>query len=225
MHMDKGIESSGKKIYIIISLLCFIAFGLLATMVISNSATEWDRSIQEAVMEWRSPILTEILRWITYLGDEILLTWVSGLLAIVWWKKGRPVVLLYYLGTIAFGLLIKEIVKRSLTRERPEDINLILLPDSYSFPSGHAVFSSLVFGMGGYLLAKRCRRTGTKALWIIVALLIPFLVGYSRVYLGVHYPIDVLGGWLLATGSIMLSMYVYDKKCTKNMKRGEQNHS
>jgi len=108
-------------------------------------------------------------------------------------KKRRPAVFL--LVAVAGGLLLSAALKSGFDRPRPD-----LVPhESYvyttSFPSGHAMMSTVTFLTLGALLAKSHRRRRIKAYLIFLALLIALAVGVSRVYLGVHWPTDVLAGW------------------------------
>jgi undecaprenyl-diphosphatase len=100
--------------------------------------------------------------------------------------------------TLAGAGLLNWLLKISFGRVRPEPFFDYPLPGSPSFPSGHALFAASVFGGLAALLAPRLKHRPLKiAIWISAALLI-LLVGLSRVYLGVHYPSDVLAGYAVA---------------------------
>jgi membrane-associated phospholipid phosphatase len=100
-----------------------------------------------------------------------------------------------FLLLLAFGLsyLANPLLKRIFQRARPQLWEVLYQPSSFSFPSGHAMSAMMVYGVAAFLLAQlypQQRRT----CWLIAAVLI-FLVGFSRVYLGVHWPSDVVAGW------------------------------
>ena len=97
-------------------------------------------------------------------------------------------------------------------RERPFDVNLIDLPSSWSFPSGHTTFSTLFFGMGAYLLWKHQRGRTNAWIWPMIGIAIPLLVGCSRIYLGVHFFSDVVAAWLYSAGCILVSAYLYERR-------------
>jgi undecaprenyl-diphosphatase len=82
------------------------------------------------------------------------------------------------------------------------------LPDTYSFPSGHALSSLLFFGSVGFLIVLHERRLGRAAVGVALCVLAALSIAFSRVYLGVHYLGDVIGSWLLGTGLIALVVLV-----------------
>jgi undecaprenyl-diphosphatase len=109
------------------------------------------------------------------------------------WREGA------LLGAVVLGgTLLSEALKLLFRRARPDPYFGFAAPDSYAFPSGHAVSSVCFYGVLVLLLAPKLRWRGARAaLWTVAAALAG-LVGLSRVYLGVHYPSDVLGGYAVA---------------------------
>jgi len=103
----------------------------------------------------------------------------------------------YLIATTAGGFLISSIAKTIFHRARPIATNLIASPASYSLPSGHAVVAVCFYGFIAYLLFKKIKNKFFKITVITLALLITLFIGLSRIYLGVHYPSDVLAGWYL----------------------------
>ena len=108
------------------------------------------------------------------------------------WRRGALLVVV----TLAGAGLLDVGLKLFFQRARPEPFFPDYpLPDSFSFPSGHALFATCFFGGLAVLLSHRLRSRLLQVLIWIVALLLIVLIGASRVYLGVHYPTDVLGGF------------------------------
>lgn len=93
------------------------------------------------------------------------------------------------------GLLVSLLLKHSFHRPRPELVPHLSYVYTSSFPSGHAMLSATVFLTLGALLGRFVQEPVLKAYFLVVAGILTFLVGVSRVYLGVHYPSDVLAGW------------------------------
>jgi len=141
--------------------------------------------------EW----LEEVARDLTAVGGIAALCLVtaavSGYLLICHKYHALALLLAATLG----GLLLSTLLKERFDRPRPEVVPHKSLVMTSSFPSGHSLNSAVVYLTLGSLLAGLCREVRLKLYFFGVALLLTFLVGVSRVYMGVHYPTDVLAGW------------------------------
>ena len=139
----------------------------------------------------------EAVRDVTALGSATVLTLltfaVAGFLAAV--GKGRTALLL--LGSIAGGVLFSTLLKGLYHRPRPDLVAHGTYVATASFPSGHAALSAITYLTLGALLARVQSRRHVRAYALATAALLSLLVGVSRVYLGVHWPSDVAGGWAL----------------------------
>jgi membrane-associated phospholipid phosphatase len=171
-----------------------LALASLAEDVWSNQGFAWDRPIQNQAHALATPALDTAMIWISRFGytwgvlPAVLATFVALLFA----RRTRSAA---FLATAVMGAVVIEIAgKLTFRRVRP-DLWTVLTPEhSFSFPSGHATLSATFVG-AIIILAWH-----TRWRWPAILLGIPFafLVGFSRVYLGVHYPSDVLAGWTLA---------------------------
>ncbi len=139
--------------------------------------------------------LEEIGRDFTALGGVGVLTLVTlsvaGFLALA--GKGRSAVFL--LLAVGGGLLVSTLAKQGFDRPRPDLVPHESIVYTASFPSGHSMLSAVVYLTLGVMLARAQPRRGVKAYLMSVAVLLALAVGVSRVYLGVHWPTDVLAGW------------------------------
>jgi undecaprenyl-diphosphatase len=141
------------------------------------------------------PWMGELVRDLTAIGGVAVLFLLTGSVAgfLLLCRKYHALVLL--LAIIGGGLLLSTLLKRYIDRPRPVVVPHLSYVNSTSFPSGHSMLSAIVYLTLGSLLARLIRPRRLKLYVLSVALLLTFLVGFSRVCLGVHYPSDVLAGW------------------------------
>jgi undecaprenyl-diphosphatase len=132
---------------------------------------------------------------ITALGGRtvlgVVLVLVLGYLAL----DRKYAELCFVAGAAGGGALLMTVMKDFIARERPHIVPHLVSVASPSFPSGHSMLAAVVYLTLGALLARFAARRRLRTYFLSVALLLTFLVGSSRVYLGVHYPTDVLSGW------------------------------
>lgn len=117
-------------------------------------------------------------------------------------RKNRSAVFL--LAAVAIGLALSFLLKSGFDRPRPDLVPHESNVYTASFPSGHAMMSAVTYLTLGMLLARHQPRRGLKAYLILLALIITLAVGLSRIYLGVHWPTDVLAGWSLGASWALL---------------------
>lgn len=174
-------------------------FSWLGHEILTDVTPVLDDRIRLAVHSFASPRLTAIMRALSLYGGPAGLTPLGIVLAVVFlrkrWRRGALLVVV----TMAGAGLLDTLLKLTFRRSRPAAFFDYPLPASHSFPSGHAFFAASFFGGVAVLVSGRVRNPLLRALiWIVAAALI-LLVGLSRVYLGVHYPSDVLAGYAAAT--------------------------
>ena len=186
-------EAILKNLLVVLSLLT--TFGLLAIAVTTLPLiTDWDSIILEKVHKSQSLELDQIAIALTQTARGIAITAITSLLSIglVWWKQWRS---LGYVWLVIIGSgLINFLAKLLFHRHRP-DLWVSPLPQSdFSFPSGHAMLSmSLVMAIAILIPQKHWR-----LIWLFTCGFWLMAIAWARLYLGVHYPSDILGGWALA---------------------------
>lgn len=185
------------------------AFLVLAREVSGDPAlSALDQQITKAVVAWRTPGMNVFVWGVTLLGNALFLGTAAAatvVMLLVWSARAGAVLIA---GGVIVAQVISSLVKYAYQRPRPpETIMLIEAPGSHSFPSGHAlltlVFSVLlVFLLFRYVKRSPSRlggrgRTTVILVAVVTAVVVVLAVGFSRVYLGVHWTSDILAGWCL----------------------------
>lgn len=170
----------------------------LADEVFEGATKAFDENIRDAVHGAAAPWLTQLMIFLSFIGSFQFLMWVGMVLTIVFlilkWKRAVALFLITVMGDIILNANLKIFYQRL----RPEAFFDYPAPGGYSFPSGHAMGSFCFFGVVAWLITARLKDRRLKALiWSIAAVLI-FLIGLSRIYLGVHFPSDVIAGYMAA---------------------------
>jgi undecaprenyl-diphosphatase len=191
---------------VVLSILFAFLVGIAAVVlfvfigdVVTAGAT---REIDEAVLRWaaerRTPALDDAMLEITALGSTLVLAIVAGTAAVFLWLT-RHRFSVYILAAAFFAAIVLNIVLKALYgRPRPDDVPAIVTSQSPAFPSGHALSAFAIYGTLAYLVARLEPSPRLRAATWIIAALIILAVGASRVYLGVHYPSDVIAGFAIA---------------------------
>ena len=194
------------------TVLVTVILGAAALFAFAKIANEVGQGETRAFDEWlllslRTPgdpavpigpkRVQELMRDITALGSTGVLTImvlsVIGFLAMT--RKGYAAILV--LVSVVGGTLLSQTMKFAFARPRPELVPHGAEVYTASFPSGHSMMSAVVYLTLGALLARTQPDRGVKVYIMTIAVVLPALVGISRVYLGVHWPTDVLAGWSL----------------------------
>jgi undecaprenyl-diphosphatase len=151
-----------------------------------------------------------VVRDITALGSAVVIMLMTVLVLGFLAMSGTLRVAALIAVATAGGQALNLWLKHTFGRERPDAALHLVEVSSTSFPSGHSMASSIFYLTMGALLARTAKRRREKAYFVGSALLITFLIGFSRVYLGVHYPTDVLAGWSAGTAWAMVCWFVAD---------------
>ena len=206
-HVSRLLQwTAAQELTVLLSLLLVSAgtwgFIALAGEVVEGDTEEFDKRILQALRQPNDPSqpmgpewLSELSRDITSLGGVGVLSLITAMVAGYLYLDKRKTALLFLLAATASGFWLGYFLKLAFGRERP-DIELHLaVVDSPSFPSGHSMMSAIVYLTLGTLLARLVVQRRLKLYCLSVAVVLTGLIGMSRVYLGVHYPTDVLAGW------------------------------
>jgi len=161
-----------------------------------NELTAFDDAISAAVQSYRTPSLTSIFEFITHLGDRIAY-FIAALVvaAFFYFKYGRWKFTLQTILVLLLSSLSNVVLKKVINRERPTFEHLVAV-STLSYPSGHSMSAMAFYGFLIYLSFRLSGSWWVKAVSFISFGLLILLIGISRIYLGVHYPSDVIAGFL-----------------------------
>jgi undecaprenyl-diphosphatase len=213
--MRQGIARAGHSdSWLTISVLSIaallFAFGLIAQEVVEGEPLAFDRTVMLAFRDAANPSipfgppwLLEAARDVTSLGSTIvlgiILFTVVGYLLL---DRKRTAAWLM-LGAVLGGVALNDFLKFAFARPRPDFVTPAARVFTSSFPSGHAALSAITYLTLGAILARTHPSVRIRIYFMSLAAFVTGFVGLSRVYLGVHYPTDVLAGWCIGTAWAM----------------------
>jgi len=194
---------------IIVWLLAVAGFVGWAALVTQGKLVDFDLSIINWTQGLENDTLTNIAKTITFIGSSkgmIIVTLLAAIILFVFLGHRRELILLIVsVGGVA---ILNEGLKMIYQRERPT-LHRIIEETGFSFPSGHSMASFTLYAMLTYLLWRHIRSGRGRTIVLVVAAAIILMIGMSRIYLGVHYPSDVLGGYLISACWVALCIAVY----------------
>jgi undecaprenyl-diphosphatase len=183
-------------------LLAILAFVGIAEYVSAGATQRIDERTLMALRQpsdARLPIgprwLGEVGRDLTALGGVAVLSLLTLAICGYLWLRGMYRAMILILSATLGALVVSTLLKMSFDRPRPSAVPHLASVYTSSFPSGHSMLSATVFLTLGTLMGQFAKQRRLKAYFLLIALVLTLLVGVSRVYLGVHYPTDVLAGW------------------------------
>lgn len=189
------------NIIIIIALTILLIIEII--LVKTNSFSQIDSFVYTHISNFITPVNTAIFKFFSFFGSEIFIIILCLLVLFLFKKKSRGIGFTFIL---LLSTLFNQGLKLIVGRERP-DINQLVTESSYSFPSGHTMIITTIVGLFIFYLWNNKKGSRTKKIVITIILtIIAFLVMLSRIYLGVHYFSDIIGG---ITASLLLLAIVY----------------
>lgn len=184
---------------IVVAVLSVLIVGLLVSPWIDGL----DASLSAAIRALRTPALVEMAKAVTHLADTWSVIVMTTVAAGVLFASGRRPEAAFVVATVAGGWALGSLIQLLVHRARPVNVNLIPLPDQYSFPSGHSLAAVLFFGALSFIVLGEVRRPWLRYTLVAFFAFLAIAIGMSRVYLGVHWVGDVVGAWLLG-GAVLL---------------------
>lgn len=210
-----GQREIGLLAIILLTAGLLLGFGLIAAEVMEGDTGTFDRTVLLALRNPADPSdpigpawVEEMARDITSLGSIAVLTLVTlaviGFLALIRQRAAALLVLV----AVGGGTLLSSLLKFGFARPRPELVPHAVQVYTASFPSGHAMLSAVTYLTLGALLTRVQSKRRVKTYLLTFAVILTLLIGLSRIYLGVHWPTDVLAGWCVGSAWAMFCWLV-----------------
>lgn len=185
------------------AIVTAVSFALLAWAVSAGLTDGFDASMRGGVNALTSSWLTWLAFFFSFIGSAPVWLCVTIVTCAVFWKLTWQREAIDLAIAMTSAIVLGNVLKLSFARARPE-VFFGEAPPTFSFPSGHALYAACLYGALAWLIADRISDPARRvALWA-GAILLAGAIGLSRIYLGVHYPTDVIGGYLVAVFCIGL---------------------
>ncbi|SFL54316.1 undecaprenyl-diphosphatase [Paenibacillus sp. 1_12] len=195
----------------IISVICAVCFGLIALLIHDRRLDAFDQTILQWIQGLESPALTNVMKGFTLIGSGMVVAiLVPSVAVFLYFVLGHRRELVFFIGVIIGSSLLNEVLKIIFHRARPT-IHRIIEATGYSFPSGHSMAAFTLYGVVTFLLWRHVSSVFKRSMLILFSMLMILMIGISRIYLGVHYPSDVLGGYMVSGSWLAASIWFFHK--------------
>lgn len=194
------------KLFLLLSFFCAFGFGLIAILVRLNKMDRVDKLVTTYIQDFETSFLTNIMQLFTYIGSMSFIHILAFVIFILFYffLKDRSKLLLFIIVLLGSHYLFR-LLKQLFKRARP-DVHRLIEIGGYSFPSGHATNAICIYGILTFVLWHHIPSHWGRIILAIFSIFMILSIGLSRIYLGVHYPSDVLAGYF--AGGFLVTMII-----------------
>jgi undecaprenyl-diphosphatase len=189
-----------------IAALATFAFVAIADELREGDLDTLDTAIAMAVHHRQSVALDYLMITLTAIGTGPTLIAVMLAISIWCWRRKRKSYILIFIANCVIAFILNPILKALFSRARPTLFEVVTRPETFSFPSGHSMSAMVVYG--GLAAVVIALRPTWRPVAVITAAIIILGVGISRVYLGAHWPFDVLAGWAAGVPFVVTTVHL-----------------
>jgi undecaprenyl-diphosphatase len=196
----------------VLAFVCLVLFFGLTTAVLAGVADTWDRTLMLTLAARRGPWPTWWMKLLSVAGSGLIEIPLALLLILGLFLRKRKAEAWWYAAAALSGWALSGLAKLAVHRPRPHVIpRLMHGAGGFSYPSGHSMLAPIIFGLGIIVWAAPWPSPALRRAALVLAALFALAIGFSRVYVGVHYPSDVLGGLLLGTAWSALALLWWER--------------
>jgi undecaprenyl-diphosphatase len=209
-----------------ISAISILGFSLISLFISDQKINQFDHQVIDYIQGLESIGLTRTMKFFTTIGSAPVVIGLSILLLFFLYKVlHHRLELILFIGTVMGSAILNELLKQFFHRVRP-NLHRLIEVGGFSFPSGHAMNAFTVYGVVSFLLWRHIPNRWGRVLLIFVSVGMILSIGISRIYLGVHYPSDIIGGYFASgfwlTTAILFFQFYMEKKYNKKYKREKE---
>lgn len=199
------------SIAFIVCLVSLIGFGFMAFLVSGHKIIQFDSIVISFIQGLESPMLTAVMKFFTFIGSTSSIVVLSLLVLFFLYKvlKHRSELILFIAVLLGSNILFLSL-KLLFHRARP-DFHRLIEVGGYSFPSGHATNAFALYGLLAFLLWRHIPVKWGRTILILISITMIIAIGLSRIYLGVHYPTDVISGYLAGGFWLAIAIWFYQR--------------
>ncbi len=204
LHLTRIASAAERRVWLTALVAALVAYFLfeLTGEVLEGETRAFDEGVLLMLRDPADPAmprgpawLTKMMVDITALGGVTVLTLLVTLVVVYLALRQKYRTALFVTASILGGWALSSAMKLGIARPRPEVVQHLVEVTDMSFPSGHAMLSAITYLTLGAMLSRLEERASLRYFFPLVAVVLTLIIGLSRIYLGVHYPTDVLGGW------------------------------
>jgi len=214
MMKKQTAEKNSLFLLVTATAIFLICFAIVANFVISGRIQAFDDIVRFYIYDHRTDFLDSFFMFVTFFGNPEFI--IGFCIVSLFLKATRTRCGLQISSCALASDLLNKLFKNTIQRARPEAAVAFITETSFSFPSGHSMTGLVFYGVLIYCIRRNFKnRKAANILTAVLSLLI-FLIGFSRIYIGVHFPSDVIGGWCIGSAVLCVSILILSKLHRKN---------
>ncbi|MEK3917801.1 phosphatase PAP2 family protein [Paenibacillus sp. FSL H7-0331] len=209
MRPRKTRSKRSKRTLMIFSFLLIIGFGVLAFIANQYPLNSFDLKLAGNIQSFEHPALTKFMELFTTIGStKVCIILAVLVMLFLYFVLGHRIELIFFIGALGGSAVANQILKAIFHRERPSVYRLIE-ETGYSFPSGHSMGALALYGALAFLLWRHTSTRLGRGLLIVLSSFMIVMICISRVYLGVHYPTDIIGALMVSGFWLTLMIWIF----------------
>lgn len=204
------------------SLVLLASFIMVASSVDRGRTKAIDTQVVHWFQQFRHPLLNKIMLFFSFIGDTIPVTVISILVMFILYRFFHQRIELFLFSFVLIGSTSSTILLKSYyQRERPQ-LEMLVMEEGFSFPSGHSMAALSLYGIVTFLLWRHVLNLSGRKILLLCSIIFILIIGVSRMYLGVHYPSDVVGAYLFSGFWLMFSIAIFQYVKVRRDRRNRQ---